>query len=198
MRTALAAFWIAAGLDWLAAARDLRRLEYVAKPATLAILLAWAASRPDASPWLVAALVCSLAGDVFLMLPGDRFAPGLAAFLLAHLAYLVAFPSPWPARLGWLVVVLLGTSPVAVRIVRAAPAALRGAVVVYLTALAAMTASALATGDPLVSAGALLFLASDALLAWDRFVHAWPGAKLIVHATYHVGQLLLVVALAGA
>ena len=39
----------------------------------------------------MAALVLCLAGDVFLMLPADRFVPGLASFLLAHLAFTVGF-----------------------------------------------------------------------------------------------------------
>ncbi len=45
---------------------------------------------------LVAALACSLAGDVFLMLP-DLFIPGLASFLLAHVCYVLLFRQgvPW-------------------------------------------------------------------------------------------------------
>ena len=37
----------------------------------------------------MAALVLSLAGDVFLMLPQDLFVFGLASFLLGHIAYIV-------------------------------------------------------------------------------------------------------------
>lgn len=33
------------------------------------------------------ALLFSLLGDIFLMLPRERFLAGLGAFLLAHLAY---------------------------------------------------------------------------------------------------------------
>ena len=40
---------------------------------------------------VVVGLVCSLAGDVFLMLPEERFVEGLVSFLLAHIAYVVAF-----------------------------------------------------------------------------------------------------------
>jgi uncharacterized membrane protein YhhN len=43
---------------------------------------------PSGRLWLLAALVGSLAGDVFLLFPG-YFVPGLVAFLLAHVAYLV-------------------------------------------------------------------------------------------------------------
>jgi uncharacterized membrane protein YhhN len=40
------------------------------------------------------ALVLSLAGDVFLMLPRNLFVAGLGSFLLVHVAYIVAFNSP--------------------------------------------------------------------------------------------------------
>src|SRR3546814_14355587 len=39
--------------------------------------------------WFIAALVLSLAGDVFLMLPKDLFVFGLGSFLLGHIAYVV-------------------------------------------------------------------------------------------------------------
>ncbi len=44
-------------------------------------------------PWF------SLGGDVFLMLPGDYFIPGLASFLVAHLFYIALFRQ----GVGWFV-----------------------------------------------------------------------------------------------
>ena len=74
----------AAVVDWVAVARDDRRLEYAAKPAVLAALTAAAAVLPaghtdlvDRRWWFVAALACCLVGDVLLMLPRDLFVPGL-------------------------------------------------------------------------------------------------------------------------
>ena len=76
--------------------RGPRALVYAAKPlATLLILALAALAPPGADPWvarwIVAGLVFSLAGDVLLMLPSDRFAAGLASFLVAHLCYIAAF-----------------------------------------------------------------------------------------------------------
>ena len=85
-------------------------LERIAKPAVMVALIAAAAHR-DAGrsrrrsavrPWLVAALVASLVGDVLLLPPG-RFVPGLLAFLVAHLAYVVAFVQLPGQRRSWLV-----------------------------------------------------------------------------------------------
>jgi uncharacterized membrane protein YhhN len=69
---------------------------YVFKPltTTLIIILALMATEP-VSPFyqamIVIGLVFSLGGDIFLMLPSDRFIGGLVSFLIAHLFYIVAF-----------------------------------------------------------------------------------------------------------
>ncbi|PSD50374.1 hypothetical protein C7E25_05325, partial [Stenotrophomonas maltophilia] len=41
---------------------------------------------------------------------------------------------------------------------------------------------------PLGAAGALLFVASDSLLAWDRFAGGLPLASLLVLSTYYGAQ----------
>ena len=69
---------------------------YLFKPITTTLLVAIAAWSPGAPgrlyrPLVVTGLLCSLAGDVFLMLPGDRFVAGLASFLAAHVCYISAF-----------------------------------------------------------------------------------------------------------
>lgn len=75
-----------------------RVLVYVFKPLTTVLILALAVTLPaePASRYrmgILIGLAFSLAGDVFLMLPSDRFIAGVIAFLAAHLAYLVAFTS---------------------------------------------------------------------------------------------------------
>ena len=195
----LLAFWIFAFLDWVAVARRQKPLEYLAKPATLLALLAWTARAPAASPWLLAALTFSLLGDVFLMLPIDAFVAGLASFLIGHLAYLGAFTAPWSARVAWLLGLLAVTTPVWRPLLRAVTApSLRLAVAIYMVAVTAMVASALASGNPLAIVGALLFLVSDTMIGWNRFVQPWSGAKLAIIVTYHVGQLALATALTAS
>ncbi len=107
------------------AASGLIEWHRVFKPLTMLLAIAvvarhWQRQRPRASStsqlghaWLIAALLGSLAGDVFLMFPG-YFMPGLVAFLLAHLAYiallrrdapLFASPRAWLAVGGVAVLV---------------------------------------------------------------------------------------------
>jgi uncharacterized membrane protein YhhN len=66
----------------------------------------------------------------------------------------------------------------------------------YIGVLAVMVAAALATGEPLAAFGAVFFMASDSLIAWNRFVTPMPWAPVTIMVTYHVAQTLLVLSLA--
>jgi uncharacterized membrane protein YhhN len=197
-----------AATDWWAVARRSRVLEYVAKPGALAALLAVALvlhpERSDERVWFVVALVFSLAGDVFLMLPSDLFVPGLASFLLAHVAYTVGFDLHAGSAVALVatctVVAAAGTaigSRIVTRVVHGDDPSLVVPVVAYMVVISAMVASALAAGPVLGAVGAVLFYGSDALIAWDRFVQPRPWMPLAIIVTYHVGQAALVLSLAS-
>lgn len=187
---------VCALVDWVAVAQQRRLLEYVAKPATLGFLLLYAALGPQASWYLLAALTLSLLGDVYLMLPDELFPAGLFAFLLAHLAYVADFDATPTARMVWFVIVAAASAFLALRIIRAvAEPPLRIAVGVYMAVISLMVASAIASGGMIATIGALFFFASDALIAVNRFVAPFGSARVAVIVTYHVGQILLVLAL---
>lgn len=209
-----------AALDWLAVARHWKRAEYVFKPATLLALIvaAWLLAQETHNPWLgnlfLLALIGSLAGDIFLMLPGDRaFLPGLVAFLLAHLAYIAGLNSAWPPATAWVLAPVIGGigwlffSRVAGGLRRSGRTRLIAPVALYALVLSLMLFSAWATlfragqsalFGALVVGGATLFFISDALLAWDRFVAPWPPARLLVMITYHLAQMALAASMAWA
>jgi uncharacterized membrane protein YhhN len=203
---ALAATFVFALGDWWSKARNDRRLEYLCKPATMVALIVTAIALDPASGagdrrvWFVIALVLSLAGDVFLMLPSDAFVPGLASFLLAHVAYIVGFWTDPPSAVSFivaLVVVELLILPIAVRILHALSDAteLRVPVTLYMLVISVMVASAIASGLVVAAIGAVLFASSDSMIAWDRFVRpfAWSGIAIMV--TYHAAQILLTLSL---
>jgi len=197
-------------VDWYAVGRGDRRTEGWAKPATLVALIVVAlvlgAAVTSAGHWLLVALVLGLLGDVLLL--GDseaRFRLGLAAFLLGHLALVVAFTrlGLHPAGWAWLAWVVLSTCLLATR--RVVPATfLRGGqalalpVALYTVVIGAMVIVAFETGEPLVAAGAAVFAASDSILAVDRFVEPRPWAPVAVMVTYHLGQALLVAGVLAA
>ncbi len=203
---------IAAVVDWIAVARLDLRTERVAKPAVvvalLGVALAMEPSVESPRPWIVAGLAASLAGDI-LLLPGGRFRAGLLAFLVAQLAYLVAFVQ-WPLDV---IGAIAGVGGVAVlfaavgrRIASGAAAIDRVteiAVMAYLVAISGMAIAATATLVPAIAVGAWLFVLSDTVLGWRRFVAdpespalLSPMSRLAVMSPYHVAQLLIVLSLA--
>ena len=74
-------------LNWVAAQKKRRHLVYFAKPVTMLALLLWMIENKATDGfmlWFMLAVIFSLVGDVFLMLPKNYFLPGLASFLVAH------------------------------------------------------------------------------------------------------------------
>lgn len=190
------AFFCAALTNWVAVATNRRWLEWLSKPAALVALLLFAATGENTSALLLAALGCSLLGDVYLMLPGDLFGAGLGAFLLGHVAYIGAFGATLSGRVAWLGILAIVSYPVTARIVRSVTdVRLRSAVLTYIAIILTMAGSAIAHGNFWGAAGAILFLGSDGVLAWDRFVQPLAWARPAVMVTYHLGQLGLVLAL---
>jgi len=194
----LVLFMILAALNWFAAWRGRQDIEYIVKPAATAALVLFSAAGGHPSFLLIAALTLCLLGDVFLMLPGNYFLAGLSAFLLGHLAYIGLFPSAVAARLPWFLVMSAATLPVTIPVLRSIKeTGLKVGVVVYMGVICFMAGSAIASGSLLAVSGALLFVVSDALIAWDMFVRKLPRAHFWVMVTYHIALLGLVLALRG-
>lgn len=195
----------AAVVDWFAVARGNRRVEYVAKPLTMGALAVVALTLDPVDPtrrlWFTAAVVFSLAGDVFLMLPRDRFLPALAAFLAAHVCYVSGLlrgdlhTVGLGVGLAVMLAALLVTGRPLVRVLRERHGDLLPPVVVYIAAIGAMVVAAFAFGPPVAALGAVLFAASDNILARNRFVNPMPWAPVVVMVTYHLGQAGLVLSL---
>jgi uncharacterized membrane protein YhhN len=195
---------LAAG-DWYSRWRDKSALEYVCKPGTLIALIAAAALLdPQTSAvraWFVAALGFSLIGDVLLMLPREQFVGGLGAFLVAHVCFIGGFVAGGLGGLA-LALSLVGTAvvlaPVARRVlrgVRANEPGLQPPVVAYLVVIGVMLAAAVASGHPIAAVGAVLFVTSDSMIAWSKFVAPFDAAPVAIMVTYHLAQAGFVLSL---
>jgi uncharacterized membrane protein YhhN len=200
-------FVVAAAANWWSRLADgRRRTELWTKPVTLTALIVVALTLEPVDQlvraWFVIALVCSLAGDVFLLF-GDRyFVIGLASFLLAHLAYTIGFFAfdDWSSAGFAVGAAMMGGLAVAVgvRIVRAArhkERVLGPAVTGYLAAISLMFCAAMATGNTWAILGAALFVASDSVLGWRQFVAEARWMPVTIMVTYHLGQAGLVASL---
>lgn len=194
--------------DWVVIARENRRAEYVLKPLTMVILIAAAIVMEGPDPaaarwWVIAALLASLCGDVFLMLE-DLFIPGLVSFLVAHLLYVGAFVAmgleAMPFVLGAALVAVL-IRVIGVKMIAGASRTDRTfgiAVAAYVSVISLMVAFAFGTTRWWVIIGALLFYISDAFIGWSRFVATFPQQRLAIMTTYHLGQIGLVLGLLGS
>lgn len=182
-------------------------LVYIFKPlsTTLLVTIAAAARRTDPPLYrwgVVTGLVCSLAGDVLLMMPRDHFIAGLMSFLGAHVCYIVAFTSDCriaARRTPFLAWATVGAA-LLLSFYHDVPEHLRACVILYatfiLTMAAQATARALALKTPSAMAacvGATLFVLSDALLATARFRGGLPWSDVMVLVPYFSGQWLIAV-----
>ncbi|HWP66560.1 MAG TPA: lysoplasmalogenase [Candidatus Limnocylindria bacterium] len=186
------------------------RLAGAAKALPIAVLLGWVLITPAvAEPyrWLVAAgLAWSMSGDL-LLLSRARFRAGLTSFALAHVCYTVAFGaasavSPSPCVLALLAVAAGGLLGVLwPNLARERLPVACYVVVIALMAWAAIgRAAAPATPHPsgaLAAWGAVVFMASDATLALDRFARSWRGAHAAVMVTYYTAQTLIAASVAA-
>lgn len=183
---------------------------YVLKPLTTVLILALAAVAPEPVWRGYQALVCagllfSLAGDVFLMLPRDRFVAGLASFLVAHLFYIAAFaPRPPGVEAPAVLLALLVFGVLLMRALWPRLGSLRVPVAVYAAALLGMAWQAaerwaVLGGTPALLAfvGAGLFAVSDSVLAWQRFVRPVRHGQAIVLGTYLTAQWLIALSVHG-
>jgi uncharacterized membrane protein YhhN len=200
----VAAGAVFAGIDWYAVVARNKPLEYVFKPATMVAFIGAAVAltpHSDARRWaFVAALALSLGGDVFLML--NRFVPGLLFFFVAHVAYIVGLrisQTGVAPLLASALIVLTVAGLLGRRIltgVRVLEPELSTPVSAYIAVISVMTASALASGVPFAATAAVLFMASDTLIAWNRFVRPLDRGPITIIVTYHLAQAGFVLALA--
>jgi len=138
---------------------------------------------------------------------------GLIAFLVAHVAYLIGFNTPFPETPGiWAfgIAIVVGLS--AVRLLRRIVAGVRTKqarlvtpVIIYSTVITLMLLSALFTlfrpdwnssSAYLVSLGAFLFYLSDIILAWNKFVAPIKNGRMLNIGLYHLGQIAIVAGVA--
>jgi uncharacterized membrane protein YhhN len=208
IHNAYAAYWVAAiavsaALAIVASTRGWRNGVYVFKPLTTLLILGLvltgpANAHPSYRPLVAAGLVFSLAGDVLLMLPRDRFVAGLVAFLIAHLLYIRAFTLEGVRATWWLLVPLAAYGAVLLRVLLPhVTAKLKAPVIVYALVLLAMAWAAAERsagrlpGGAFAALGGLLFVASDSALAFDRFARHFRWADAVVLGTYYAAQTLI-------
>ena len=129
---------------------------------------------------VLCALALSWVGDVALLGRSRvAFLVGLAAFLLGHLAYAIAFAVRGVDTAAFFVERWLGPR---------VPAGMRAPVVAYIIVITAMVTLAAGTREVLLIGAALAFWASDVSVALDRFAGAGFSNRLWGLPAYYLAQ----------
>jgi len=182
--------------------RGSRYFVYIFKPLTMVFILLIAILGQGASPFyksmVIIGLLFSLAGDIFLMLPRDRFIAGLIAFLFAHLFYIAAFASETSAPRWWLLIPFIVFGVIVYTILAPFLGRMRLPVIVYMAVILIMAwfawerwGQSSQSRAILAAIGAALFVISDTVLAINRFRYRFSLARLLNLTTYFAAQVLI-------
>ncbi len=152
---------------------------------------------------LAGAILLSWLGDLFLMRDDQStfFMAGLAAFLLAHVLYIFVFiqsSSAWPVFRLTPLLPILTYGMFFAAFVLPNTQDLQLPVAAYLVIILGMTSTARlrsgytsAYSYQMVFIGSLLFVCSDSILAYAKFLREIPLGSFFVMLTYMAAQLLI-------
>ena len=183
---------------------------YITKPLTMVLLITLCAlafrKNHDSlfTKLFIMALIFSLAGDVFLMLPSPSyFLPGLFAFFLAHVFYVAGLWRDNKWRKGDYItggILLILAVGVFWYLFPFLEPELIIPVALYIIVISVMVWRAVGASfreflnqhqQRLVIIGAILFFVSDLILAINRFAHPLPMSTLLIMIPYFAGQYCL-------
>ncbi len=157
----------------------------------------------------LSAFVASWAGDLFLMFSNEfiYFVLGIASFLTAQVFYIFLFlrtinlsgkKSFLKKKPVWLILYMVYGIAVYILLFPHLEGVLKLAVLIYVLAILSMSSMALnrfGNGHPnsftLVFTGSLLFVASDTMIAINRFLAPIPYEGLLIMTTYIGAQYLI-------
>lgn len=156
---------------------------------------------------IIAAILFSWLGDIFLLYTERNeyyFLLGLGSFLLAHIAYIYSFiilrkTAKTKIQLWLFVIPFLIYTAWLLDTLMPVLGDMQLPVVVYGCVITIMGISALLRFGRTFSysfwfvfSGAVLFIASDSIIAWNMFYNAIPMAGLLIMITYMMAQYLIV------
>lgn len=186
-------------------------LQAFTKPLLMPVLMLWIWSVVlHGKNWtlILAALFFSWAGDIFLLFenqwPG-MFIPGLASFLITHILYIIYFLNntkkaiPRIKNFPLLVFLILLYGIILILVLYPDLGDLKIPVILYAVVIMTMLLSAFYLYTSIPSAagqyfvmGALLFILSDSLLAFNKFLIALGPYSIAIMITYGFAQWFIV------
>ncbi|WP_194437184.1 lysoplasmalogenase [Vibrio fluminensis] len=162
------------------------------------VLLSPSNTYPEYTAYIALGLALSAIGDIFLMLPKDRFRHGLVCFLLAQFAYGHAFFTKMSDfQPLWLTILLIAVGVIIFLLLLPSIEKDKWYVGFYFVSILFMANNAtmawLQQTNPLsgmAMIGAYIFIMSDLVLAIDRFRASSAFSRHVVMFTYYTAQAL--------
>ena len=206
-------YFLALAVHIFAGEQDQEVLAKATKPAILGLLIVYFAfdlvknkQRNSFGYLILVALIFSLGGDLFLIFQGEAslyFILGLGSFLIAHILYIAAFTKTYLVnheikflkKYGWAMLLVVAYGWFFFNAIKDFLGTMIGPVMIYTMVITLMLLIALnrfrkvSTASFLwISSGALFFVASDSLLAWNKFVRELQHPDLLIMLTYGLAQ----------
>lgn len=191
--------------------KDSRVGRYATKPLLMPLLaLYYITSTSEMNALVIAAISCGWLGDIFLMMsPSNRSTPyfklGLSAFLVGNICYMILFSKYLSCVTGipvwgWAcLATYIGAGIVGCRLIIRHTGNMKPAVTTYIAVIALMGTSTVfplgcvhKIGAVTTMTGALIFMVSDGINAYHRFIGKVPWEWMLTMGTYLTGQFLIV------
>jgi len=188
-----------------------KTMQFVCKPLIIPVLLGFFNSQVNQilkgiNKWIVAALIFSFSGDVLLMFQDESslfFLLGLSAFLIAHICYIIYFlyvkGKENVKSKPWLLVIVVVYYAALIALLfpylgdLKLPVCIYGIVISFMFMLAMhMLFIKNKPGGIWMMIGALLFVMSDSLLAFNKFYRPFEIANVLIMLTYGLAQFYIV------
>jgi uncharacterized membrane protein YhhN len=190
-------------------------LHLLAKPLLMPLLMLYLWQNKKHSgektwKFIFAGLAASWAGDVLLMFQQQEifFVLGLVCFLLTHGLYIVYFlrykplsytADNWFVTHRFLSILVVGYAVILLALLMPHLGTMKIPVAIYTFVISLMLLQSMASKKRIVPAayawfvaGTVLFVVSDSVLAWNKFVKPFALSGLLVMLTYGMAQWLIV------
>lgn len=202
-------FLIVLAIDLFAAYSGNETLRYFSKPLLMPLLIVYFIFNTNTGTslkkWIVLALVFSWLGDVLLMFEARNnifFIFGLVAFLIAHIFYILFYENILKLenlkKNYWLFIPVLIYYVALIYLLSPHLGEMKLPVRVYGVVISYMLIQALQitriknrAASAMMITGAILFIASDSILAMNKFYQPFELAGIAIMITYGMAQLLI-------
>jgi uncharacterized membrane protein YhhN len=139
-------------------------------------------------------LIFGSIGDILLTNSEEIFfILGLGSFLIGHIFYIIYFIKNYQYNLKGLILsifIIIASIGLSFMLIPALSKNFLLPVLIYIITITIMTISTTfyKNFNFIVITGAILFLISDTIIAWNKFIHPIPHSHLYIMILYYLGQ----------